>query len=85
MTSSPRTAGASSSGSRCIPAFCPLCLLEASLDPPTKRDLGFRRIQAPGFDLYLDATQHIWPKTMEFALRRRRRVEAYWNGLAWLA
>ena len=62
-----------------------LCLLEASLDPPRKRDLGFRRISAPGFDLYLEATQRLWPKRMEFALRRRRRVEAYWNGLAWIA
>ena len=64
---------------------CTLCLLEASLHPPARRDLDFRRIRAPGFDLYLEATQRIWPKRMEFALRRHRRVEAYWNGLAWIA
>ena len=65
-----------------------LCLLDASLEPPVKRDLSFRRIKAPGFDLYLEATQRIWPKKLEFALRRRRRrrrIEAYWNGLAWIA
>jgi len=62
---------------------CTLCLLETSLEHP-KGDLCFRRILAPGFDLYLEATQRIWPKTMEFALRRRR-VVAYWNGLAWIA
>jgi hypothetical protein len=60
-----------------------ICLLDASLEPP-KGDMGFRRISAPGFDVYLEATQRIWPKTMEFGLRRRR-VEAYWNGLAWIA
>ena len=63
---------------------CAICLLEASLEPPARRDLDFRRIGAPGFDLYLEARQRIWPKRMEFALRRRRRVEAYWNGLAWI-
>jgi hypothetical protein len=62
---------------------CTLCLLDASLEPPAKRDLSFRRIKAPGFDVYLEATQRIWPRTMEFALRRRR-VDAYWNGLAYI-
>jgi hypothetical protein len=61
------------------------CLLEASLEPPRRHDLSFRRVSAPGFELYLEATQRIWPKTMEFALRRRRRIEAYWNGMAWVA
>ena len=60
-----------------------LCLLEASLKPP-KRDVSLRRIRAPGFDVYLDATQRVWPKMMEFSLRRHH-VEAYWNGLGWVA
>jgi hypothetical protein len=60
------------------------CLLEASVKPPRKLDLSFRRVETPGFDLYLEGTQRIWPKTMEFALRRGRRVEAYWNGMAWI-
>ena len=62
---------------------CTLCLLETSLDPPVKGDLYFRRIRTRGFDLYLESTQRIWPKTMEFALGRRR-VDAYWNGLAYI-
>jgi len=60
-----------------------ICLLDASLKQP-KGDLGFRRIGGPGFDVYLEATQRIWPRTMEFGLRRKH-VEAYWNGLAWIA
>lgn len=60
-----------------------LCLLETSLEP--RGDLGFRRIAGPGFDVYLESTQRIWPKTLEFALKRHKRVEAYWNGLAWIA
>jgi len=64
--------------------LCTLCLLETSLEHPRKGDLYFRRVRAPGFDLYLEATQRIWPNRMEFALRRRR-VAAYWNGLAWIA
>jgi hypothetical protein len=61
------------------------CLLETSLEPPHKRDLSFRRVEAPGFELYLDASQQIWPKMMEFGLHRHRRVDAFWNGLAWVA
>jgi hypothetical protein len=63
--------------------FCPLCLLETSFQPP-KGNLDFRRIRGPGFDVYLESTQRFWPKSLEFG-RRRRRVEAYWNGLAWVA
>jgi hypothetical protein len=65
---------------------CTLCLLETALKhPPESRGLYFRRIRvAEGFDLFLEATQRIWPRTMEFALRRRR-VYAYWNGLAWIS
>jgi hypothetical protein len=66
------------------PGFpCSVCLLEASATPP-KRDVGFRRVRGPGFDVYLEATQKVWPKQMELA-RRWRHLEAYWNGLAWIA
>jgi hypothetical protein len=64
---------------------CTLCLLETALEHPRKGGLYFRRVRAQGFDLYLEATQRIWPRRMEFELRRRRRVDAYWNGLAWIA
>ena len=40
--------------------------------------------QAPGFELYLEGTQKLWPRMLEFALRRQRRVEAYWNGMGWI-
>jgi hypothetical protein len=63
---------------------CALALLDVSSTHPKGEGLYFRRVPAPGFELYLQATQRIWPKTMEFGLRRRR-VEAYWNGLAWIA
>ena len=63
---------------------CTLALLETSTELPAASGLCFRRIRADGFDVYLESTQRIWPRTMEFALRRRR-VHAYWNGLAWIA
>jgi hypothetical protein len=62
---------------------CALSLLEVSLTHPKAGELYFRRVPAPGVDVYLEATQRFWPKTMEFGLRRKR-VEAYWNGLAWI-
>jgi len=62
---------------------CALCLLETSFEPPD-RDLGFRRIDGPGFDVYLESTQRLWPLKLEFG-RRWRHLEAYWNGLAWVA
>jgi hypothetical protein len=65
--------------------FITPCYLEASLEAPRSPDLSFRRLRTPGFDLYLEATQRVWPRTLELALRRRRRVEAYWNGMAWIA
>jgi len=63
---------------------CCLVLLETATELPDSRDLYFRRICVEGFDLYLEARQRIWPKTLELAVRRRR-IEAYWNGLAWIA
>jgi hypothetical protein len=60
------------------------CMLESSLEPPRKPDLAFRRLRGPGFDIYLEATQRLWPRKLELALHRRRRVEAYWNGMAWI-
>ena len=44
---------------------CALCLLETSFEPP-RGDLGFRRVAGPGFDVYLEATQRIWPRSLEF-------------------
>ena len=57
--------------------------LDTSLEVP-EGDRMFHRLHAPGFDVYLEATQQVWPKKMEFGLRHHRRVEAYWNGCAWI-
>jgi hypothetical protein len=63
---------------------CTLALLETSRELPAAGDLCFRSIRANGLDVYLESTQRIWPRPMEFALSRRR-VHAYWNVLAWIA
>ncbi len=60
------------------------CTLETTLEPPRRHDFAFRRLQGPGFEIYLEATQKLWPRTLEFVLHRRGRVEAYWNGMAWI-
>jgi hypothetical protein len=62
---------------------CTLALLETALEAPAG-DFAFRRLHAEGFDVYLEATQRIWPKVLELALHRHR-IDAYWNGLAWIA
>ena len=36
---------------------CALCLLEVSSERPRNKDLYFRRIKGPGFDVYLEASQ----------------------------
>lgn len=67
------------------PGLTPVpCMLEAATRPPSRLELAFRRVNLDGFELYLEGTQRIWPRTMEFALRRKRRVEAYWNGMTWI-
>jgi hypothetical protein len=43
---------------------------------------SFRRFEAPGFELYLDPGAMAPPDELHLDVkgRRRRRVEAYWNG-----
>jgi len=59
-----------------------LTWLEASTEDPGGRD--FERIDAP-FDLYVALGGH-GPEELHVDARgrRRRRVEAYWNGCAWV-
>ena len=59
-----------------------LTWLEASIENPGGRD--FERIDAP-FDLYVALGGH-GPEELHVDAcgRRRRRVEAYWNGCAWV-
>ena len=85
-TSSRPTAGASSCGSRRPRGAVHALPARVIARAPAKRgDLSFRRVAAPGFELYLEGTQRLWPRMLEFALRRKRRIEAYWNGMGWVA
>ena len=55
--------------------------LRASTEKPEK---AFRRIDAPGFELYLTAGMAT-PESLHLEVGRRGRVRAFWNGLAWVA
>lgn len=58
--------------------------LAASNEPPERRE--FERVEATdGFELYLDARLPPLPDELHFEVGRfPRRVEAYWNGCAWV-
>ena len=64
-----------------------LTLLDSATDPPAKV-LGrhFDRIDGGGFALFLSAGRRALPEELVVELRgiRRRRVEAYWNGCAYV-
>ena len=65
---------------------CPLCLLETSLEPPAGRDRRLPAGRRAGIRALPGGHGSASGRSrMEFALRRHRRVEAYWNGLAWIA
>lgn len=59
--------------------------LKASTDPPKGHD--FRRVAADGLDVFMPAHLPRLPEELHVELRRfpRRRVEAYWDGCAWVA
>jgi hypothetical protein len=58
--------------------------LEAATEPPPQR--RFRRVPADGLELYLPAGLDRLPDELVVEARgRRRRVEAYWDGCAWVA
>ena len=57
-------------------------LATASSRPP---DREFRRVGSADFELYLPSSLTRVPGELHIELRRfRRRVEAYWNGCAWV-
>jgi hypothetical protein len=61
-----------------------LTLLDASTSEP---DSGrFLRSEADGFTTFLDLSGHPPPDEIHVTLRGwiRRRIEAYWNGCAWV-
>jgi hypothetical protein len=62
-----------------------LAVLEASVDPPP-RALDFRRVDAGGFLLFLHPALTTFPEELLVVLRGRRhpRVEAFWDGLAYI-
>ena len=52
-----------------------------------RRGHEFRRVADDGLEVYFPADLRELPEELHLELRRfaRRRVEAYWNGLAWWA
>ena len=62
-----------------------LAFLKASVDPPA-RALEFRRVEAGGFLLFVHPALTTLPDELLVVLRGRRhpRLEAYWDGLAYL-
>jgi hypothetical protein len=62
-----------------------LAFLEASVDPPP-RALDFRRVEAGDFLLFMHPALKTLPKELLVVLRGRRhpRIEAYWDGLAYI-
>jgi len=67
--------------SRCCSA---VTTLATSYEPPRRR--GFARVETTEpFEVYLDARLPRLPDELHLDLRRfPRRVEAYWNGCAWV-
>lgn len=58
--------------------------LATASEPPAEG--AFRKVESGGaFDLYLPAALSRLPDELHLDVsRRRRRVEAYWNGCAWV-
>jgi hypothetical protein len=57
--------------------------LVAATSPPANRD--FRRQEAPSFELYLPRHLARLPDELHVDVRgRSRRIQAYWNGCAWV-
>jgi hypothetical protein len=62
-----------------------LTTLEASSSPPPRKE--FRKVEGGGanFELFLPARVNRLPDELHLEVRRRsRRIEAYWNGCAWV-
>src|SRR5947209_18943228 len=61
-----------------------LTLLKTSIQRPANRT--FEAIAGRGFTVFLDASLRERPERIDLSLRgvRRKRVEAYWNGCAFV-
>ena len=57
--------------------------LATAASPPADKD--FRKEDAPGFELYLPTHLARLPDELHVDARgRSRRIQAYWNGCAWV-
>ena len=62
-----------------------ITLLETSTQQPAPGVRDFRRIEAEGFELFIDPGARNLPETLVLeAHGRSRTVRAYWNDLAWV-
>ncbi len=60
-------------------------LLETGTEPPGAGRQDFRRVDAGGFDLFIDPGGRRLPETLVLEVRgRSRTVRAYWNDLGWV-
>jgi hypothetical protein len=58
--------------------------LAAATAPPPRKE--FRREPVSGFELYVPTKLARFPAELHVDARgRSRRIEAYWNGCAWIA
>jgi hypothetical protein len=63
----------------------PLTLLDTDTEPPGRRQRQFRRIEADGFELYVDAGHRRLPERLTLEMGRwPRKVRAFWNDLAFV-
>lgn len=61
-----------------------LVMLEADTDRPAS-DHRFEHAPGDGFDLFIDLAGRQAPRTLALELRgRRRKIVAYWNGVAYV-
>ncbi len=61
-----------------------LALLESDVEPPARPLSRFTRLEADGFELWLDGGSRL-PETLVLELsRRKRKVRAFWDGCAFV-
>jgi hypothetical protein len=61
-----------------------LALLESAVEPPARPLSRFTRLEADGFELWLDAGSRL-PETLVLELSRgKRKVRAFWDGCAFM-
>jgi hypothetical protein len=63
----------------------PMTYLHASTEAPDRGE--FRRLEAEDIELFIAAGNRTLPEILEIDVRGRRRprIEAYWNGCAFVA